>query len=790
MRHNEKIEKLKEFKNENEFREFLIDFLKKKGFKEVQHTHKYGAPELGKDIIAKVEHPVEGTEWYAFVVKIGKISGGTNEIQTIKNQIKQSFEYPYESLNNGEIRINKVKVVTNENFTKGAQKSLNSSQDLKLYNNYSYWWNEQLIGLIDECYPEFWLPGNRFLKEYSKSLNNKIQNEFEIKELSIRKIEDTKVQKLLNIFIEPQLTELKVNEDNKKEKNINKKRIKISEVINSKSNFILSSEPGGGKTKVLNIIARELTDTKNFYEKKIIPIKLNVLNLRENEFDITKTIYHNINFLIPEMYDKFNIDDFGYVILIDSIHQLAKDEEEILTNNLREFTEKYKSRFIITQRTNNDIEFTGLNSELREISIKNFNTQQVEDFITKYFERNERGQKFIEILKESNLLSKLPTTPLTVTLLALLYDDSNYEIPATLTDIYDDFTSILLGKLEIKNRTDLLQMNIKKRIFTALALEMLDSNKFNCQYDEFKQFVNGFLTSKGYQAQDDEALSKIINQSGLLFLDDENIVGFKQQAFAEYFSSIEIYDHKRKTHYHKLLENFNVVSWQNTAIFYGGRSKDLPEMIDDLMAKIPNDNLRDWFINTGGMGYLSQALYLTDKTHRKKLIYKALDNLNEAFKEMKNLSKEETGLSKDLPLPFIASILGHWFNENFKSITLKQLLIEVFDELLIEYKDAGNHDFVGDFKMFLVASTLVSKYIDYWDCFEKLIERDSFIKNPTLMVAGDTFFEIGDINRKSVDKELREKIVKSINKHRELIKYIIKEPAYRFGNDYKLIEKE
>lgn len=790
MIYSEKIRKLKDFKNEKEFREFLIDLLKKIGFENVLHTHKYGTTELGKDVVARFKHSLEGDEWYAFVIKVGNVTGGTNEIETIKNQIKQSFEYPYDDLNNGKININKVKVVTNGNLTNGAQIALNTSPELKIYNNFNYWWCEPLIKLIDENYPEFWLPGDRFLKEYSKALNHKIENEFEIKDLSIRKIEDTKIQKLLNIFIEPQLTELKVDEDKKKEKNIDRKKVTIYDIINSERNFILSSEPGGGKTKVLNILTQKLTASDEFSDNKIIPVKLNIVNIRKYGFDIEEAIKNNINLLIPEMYDRFNINDFQYVLLIDSIHQLIKEEQELLTNNLKIFTEKFKSRFVITQRTNNDIDFKGLNNGLREIKINNFNSRQVELFISKYFERNERGMRFIEILKESNLLSKLPTTPLTITLLALLYDDNNYEIPATLTDIYDDFTAILLGKLEVKNRIDVLQMNIKKRLFTALSLNMLDQNKFDCQYDKFKEFVNNFLSSKGYQPQNDEELHTIINQSGLLFIDDEKLVGFKQQAFAEYFSSIEIYDHKRKSHYDKLLENFNVVSWQNTAIFFGGRSKDLPDMIDDLIDKMPNQDLRDWFINTGGMGYLSQALYLTDKIHRKKLIYKSLENMNIAFSAMKELSKEESGFSKGFPLPFIASILGYWFNENFKSITLKEILIEVFNELVIEYKNASSLDFVGDFKMFMVATTLVNKYIDYWDCFEELIDRESFLKNPTLMISGNAFFEIGDINRKKVDKELKGKISKSIQKHQGLIKYIIKEPAYRFGDDYKLLDNK
>ena len=145
-----------------------MDMIKKIGFTDVQHTHRYGSVELGKDIIGKIEHKIEGSEWYAFVIKLGKIDGGTNNIETVKNQIKQSFEYPYRSINGDKIHINKVKVVTNSTISKGAQESLDRSPELNIYRNYSFWWNEVIIELIDKYYNEFWFPQlNEFIEQTS-----------------------------------------------------------------------------------------------------------------------------------------------------------------------------------------------------------------------------------------------------------------------------------------------------------------------------------------------------------------------------------------------------------------------------------------------------------------------------------------------------------------------------------------------------------------------------------------------------------------------------------------------
>lgn len=790
MTNKDKIEKLKSFKSEKDFREFLIELLKKVGFQNVIHSHRYGNPEFGKDIIATYEHDFEGTENYSFVVKKGHISAGTNEIETIKNQINQSFEYPYIDLNRDRFFVQKTKVVTNENFTDGGQRAITQSDSIKNKANVSFLWNETLIPLIDKYFPDFWLPGEIEIKEYSKSLKHKIENEFEIKELSLQKIEDSKVKKLLGIFIEPQLTEITVNESDDKQKKIKRSKVSISSVINSKDNFIFNGEPGCGKTKVINTITCEFVNSNSIIEKNVFPIRLNIYNLRKFSFDLEETIKNNLRLYIPEYFEKIDLKNFEKVLLIDSIDLLKKEEQSLLIKRIEDYCSNEKARFILSQRSSNNIDVSVVSNGIREVKINNFNVKQVESFISKYFEGTDRGNKFLDILKESNILSKLPTTPLTVTLLALLYDDQNYEVPATLTDIYNDFTQILLGKLEIKNRQDNLLFNIRKRIFSSVALHMLDNHIFEMPYEEFKNYVNNFLESKSYEIQDDEGIKNIIFQSGLLYIDEEDNVGFKQQAFIDYFSSIEIYNHKRRTHYKKLLKNFNKVNWQNTAIFFAGISKDLPDMVDDLLMYMPNNELGDYLINSGGMGYLSQALYLTDKEERKKLIYKSLDNLVNSFYEIKKLTSQKSGFAKDMSLPLITIIINYWFTENFKSITLKNTLIEVYDEIAQSNSSDNIDAFVPDFKLFMIASTLMNKYISVEEKFEELVDRNSFIKNPLLMIAGDMFLEFGDYKRDIIKKDVKEKIDKSVRQHRKFLMNFIKEPAYRFGDDYKMIDNK
>jgi hypothetical protein len=778
MTTQDKIQRLKNFPNEKEFREFLIDFLKKCGFKDVRHTHRYGSPELGKDIIAKYPHSLEGDDWYAFVVKIGRISGGTNDIEKIKNQIKQSFEYPYSGPDSNKLKVNKVKVVTNENFTGGAQDELSQSPELKLYNNFNFWWNENLIELIDKYYPDFWLPGDIFAKEYSKSFSRKLHDEIAIRELSIRKIDDKKIQKLLDIFIEPKLT-TNVFEDDKKtsQKKLKEKNLDVKAFKTISENLLLSGEQGSGKSRVLNTIACQQASATNITINKKIPVRLKAPQCRESNFNIEEIVNNEIKELTKEYFKEEYLKVYKPILFIDDIDLLKKDEKQLLINEIKNYCEKNTTYYVLTYRKT---EFD-YDKDIKTISIHNFNLKQIEAFVSKFFEGSARGERFIKILRDSDILSKLPTTPLTITLISLLYDENNYEIPATLSDIYMDFTSVLLGKLEIRDKTELLIFNLKRRLFTAISLRMLDEKSFEMPYNDFKSFINKFLFERGYQSQSDEELNEIIEKSGLLYKNDNEIIGFKQQAFVEFFASLEIYHHCRDTHYKKLVEQFNDVSWQSTAIFYAGHSKELTGMIEDVVMKAPNNNIYDWLVTSGGMGYLSQALYQTIPIERMNLFLKSLDNLIKAFHEIKKLSADKESLFHDIPLTYACSILTFWFSENFKSITLKVTLEKTF-----EYLYAIESNFENNFKLLMVSSTLMNPYIGEVSSFEKLLVRNDFINHPILPLVANICIEVGNIDKKNVSLETKSKIEKSIRKKKDYIKAILKEPAYRFKDDFSI----
>lgn len=152
----DKLDFLSSIKKEVEIHTILEELLPEMGFSDVKVTHEKGnKPEFGKDLVCSYLDAIENKkDWYAFVVKKGKVSGSTGVVREIENQVFECFKYPYKSLEQTKkIPINKVKIITNEHFSSGAKdKIFDSNNDDRA--NIDFWDGEKLIHYIDKYYPK------------------------------------------------------------------------------------------------------------------------------------------------------------------------------------------------------------------------------------------------------------------------------------------------------------------------------------------------------------------------------------------------------------------------------------------------------------------------------------------------------------------------------------------------------------------------------------------------------------------------------------------------------------
>lgn len=770
----DKLDFLSSIKKEVEIHTILEELLPEMGFSDVKVTHEKGnKPEFGKDLVCSYLDAIENKkDWYAFVVKKGKVSGSTGVVREIENQVFECFKYPYKSLEQTKkIPINKVKIITNEHFSSGAKdKIFDSNNDDRA--NIDFWDGEKLIHYIDKYYPKFWVRGSKQYKKYIERLQERIKTDNTIKSLSV---DNKKVEKLLQNMIEPKLSERITNEDGSI-KWVNKK---ADTIINLPNNSLIIGEPGCGKSTLFKTLSNEiitqnsLRNNQDFY-----PIILTFKEIEQAGFNLENSVnnYFNKDWnsdLGIDSKDILNTENCA--IFIDALDELAKKEsKEKALHSVAQFNEMYPNIKVICSSRPSDYLFH--NSEaigFRYMEVNDLNRQQIELFLSNYFSEDLiKSKSLLKSLKDSEILEKLPKTPLTIALITMLFDEKEIEIPATITDLYELFVNLLIGKTTSTETTELIEVGIKHRILCYVAKDLHTNLKSSITKPELKNLISKYSTERGQKFDVSQVLEEILDQIGLLFINDKGEVSFKHQSFQEYFTAYEIFHH-RQSDRKLFIDKFNNLWWQNVAIFYAGMAKDSPKFLEEILANSKPKNLAEYISNTGGLGKLLQALYNTPIEQRKSGIKRSLENTSEILKLV--TTKEATPDRKDLifwqnfSTYGLMQIFGGWFKHNHWSITLKEPMAEYFDENInsLDNEKTQQEEFELEFQLFLVSSILASDSFVDFKRFKELVDKSKLV-NLDILAILDTHYKTlikhlpksykKDDTLKAIHKKLRKRI--------------------------------
>lgn len=636
---------------------------------------------------------------------------------------------------------NSIYVISNKNITEGFKQKLNKAfQNFK----FDYWDKSKLVEKVDDSYSDYWRHDDPQLIKFEKHFEENVNDDW-----SIKKVKQFKNahEKLLEIFVTPRLSH-KVNDFESSNKALVK--IGIDKLIEQKSPVILEGEPGVGKTRLLKQIGLEFINNNTQKSgSRHLPIFINNIDLIESRIAVTDLINirraierklntHFINKTLEEIGE-----DYSLVFLIDSIDEFDKENQTKLLSDLKGFCSE-KTHIYLGTRFQDYSAINGINEigKCEEVYVEKFNDHQIKRFLSSYFKNDMiKADDLLQSLKENSIIQRLPITPLNLSLISILYEENNFEIPATITDIYDNFNNLLLGRTLPDSKFDFFDINFRERILSVYALELLQRGERNYMtQEEFHHFFVDFFTPiKGTVKLEllPEALDFLIYNTGILMLQDNKYVKFLHESYMEYYASREIFNYHRTTLEPKLVENFLEVSWQYTAIFYAGRSKQMDDFLIKLIDRTKRSHKTvEFYKSIHGLGYICQALYMSDDKLRKDAVLTSLNFILEIYEWMKKFSSDDKLFFKNLSIPVTAVINSMFFFENYNSITLRGPLELAFDELLpkLESKAAANDKpFIDSniaYKLFTIALTLSSPRIGNLDKIKELIYNTSILNDP------------------------------------------------------------
>lgn len=678
-------------------------------------------------VYATMETPI-GFQKIAVYPFYDRLSGDHVEVDKIGKKIISLFDEGLE----------RVIIVSSKNITggfKGKIKQLTPGLPI------DYWESHTFLDKIEEGFPEFWRHADQHLTSYEKVFEDDLMQDW-----SLNKVKQIKTanDKLLKIFIEPRLYLKKKDQEARNSTSI---KIPISQTTEYNIPVVLYGDAGVGKTRTLKQIGLEhIKNNALRNDKKFLPIFINNVDLIE-----TKDENNQVNLVnaLEAKVQKHFVDEnlvtikekYILVLLIDSIDEFSADNQSFITKELLRITKGGHKLFIGT-RLQELTQSTCLGSLERkeEIKVEKFNEHQIRLFLASYFQNDSsKANNLMQSLKENSIIQRLPITPLNLSLISILYEENNFEIPATITDIYDNFNNLLLGRTLADKKLDFFDITFRERIISLYALELLsrEERSYMTKEEFVSYFQEHFKDNSGTLNLDQlpEALSFIIENTGILVLQDGKFVKFLHESYMEYYASRELFIYQRERE-NELIDNFLDISWQYTSIFYAGRSKQMESFLKKIINHCNKTchSAQQFLSSIHGLGYLLQSLYLTSDNIRKEAVMDCLSYSLEILDWMKKSGADDKYFFKRLNLPIAVMINSMFFIENFNSITLKGPLIKAFEQLLptlesTDEKGVMKVDPNVGYKLFTIALTLASPRIGNTLQMERLLET-SILNDP------------------------------------------------------------
>lgn len=752
-----KIDTLKGCDN-NSLNELIKTLLGLMGFKNVRD---------GKVGIRAEENSTLSVMRHVFILPEDKLSGNV-DIEGITNLIDEAM---------GDDTFNVVTLVSNQHISVGFQNTLNAACPAIRIN---YIGRDELITVIDAHFPDYWRHDDSALIDYEHKYESLMESE---NQLRLLHLPSDKFKRLINIFIQPSLIE---EVEDSQTHRLMRKRVDMKEVIGAGRCSVISGQPGSGKTTLLYNIGLTLSKENQTLTKtkKNVPVFISGIDLINAMKDVKAIVLSKLSTLggsIDELTEKYEV-----VLLVDSIDEFEPSQQKVVIRQLVNLSHR-GIRFILTTRGEDRYQEYIERKDASFYDISRFNTEQIRRFVNSFLPDEAKASDLLESLRENKILERLPITPLTLSLISILFDETDYEIPATVTDIYAKFNDLVVGRAIVSSKIEFIDVNFRERILSMYGYLLMERDEHKpMTYEEFIAHFVFFYQGKSKQIKGgtlEEGLEYIVKNTGILYIKDGKYVCFSHDTYMEYYAAVEFFNFHREDE-KELVDKFFDLKWQNVAVFYAGITKDMDDFARDINAKLQTANrVMEYMSGIQGAGYLVQALYLSDDVVRRDIILSALNlslDTNEAFKKMATLPKT---LFKNYRLPIVQALSLIHFYDMFNSLTLKTPLELSYEVLKSRYEgiiESDNYDksiipALG-YQLVCIAFTLDSKRIGNDEPLSFLIGQRPLLSDPNVnSLLGVSLEVLG----KTKYKELKDQVKKDYHSLQSVTKQLLDEASYK-----------
>lgn len=610
--------------------------------------YRQGPSEMGADfVLTKIDETLDHQEYVGCIVKIGQIK---QDHQEINRQIEEcEIERTLEG-GKKKIHLSEIWIISNDSITQGAQDKIHHKYKNK---NIKFISGEKLSALIDKHYPEFWKDTNietgQYLREISELADNICKN------TNLIDLPDQ------NIYIQQEL--VKIERTKRLSEHPQKKQVlTLDKALSLHDMIIIEAMMGTGKSTLIAQAVKTLASQENYNTTKKLPVLLTAQELK-------KKYSGNLESAISNLIDNNKkISPDQYVIFIDGLDELKtnnKERADFLNTILTTSKGIPNCKIVISTRTIDDPE---LESEIDKVfcrlNLSPLSMSQIVSLVDRICQNNTIKYRLQKDLSKSHLLKVLPRTPISAILLAKVLNESTQEIPSTMTELYDKYIELSLGRWDMKKGLQSQQeYDVIHNTSMNLSHFMLTNSLQEISTGDLKSLISDYTDSRNLKTDNIEILNKIIKKEEIFrFNNARGTISFRHRTFAEYFYAAKLCRDNSAV----INEEIYDLYWANSYFFYLGLKRDCPEVLDAI-DKIEFSEERYRVLKVLNNGNFLLAAYLTPYVQIRKSVQLSFTNAAEIFNNITkdNLSSPLAQFPQAQLLCIITKLLCDTFSYDF-----------------------------------------------------------------------------------------------------------------------------
>lgn len=666
------IEKIQSIKDEvKEFHPLLLELFKAHpAIIDVKYTH--GPREFGADFVLTKRDEITMNEQYVgVIVKTTVIKQDSSDVL---RQIDECAVPRYIESAKKRIYLNEIHIITSQNITSNAEDIIHEKFKDK---NIVFIDACKLETIIQKYLPAYFSEFDTILSPYLQSL----QKEMESKDVEMNLI----TKNSQSFYIEQTLH---IKESKYKQKPSLKKRdeYKLIELIKRYDSIFIEGIIGSGKSKLVRNLCKHFCQYDNFKSCKIIPIYYTA-----DAF--YKESYHSdIKQYGEKFREKYKLSNGTTILLvIDGI-----DELKITSSEKLEFIEALSkfvdstNKLIVTSRNISEIDDSNVLEKYYTLCGLNLlSMRQVYNFIEKICMSLDVSNRLYEDLKKSTLFSMIPKTPIAAILLGQLLNE-NIELPSTLTELYQKYTELALGRWDVsKGFKSTKEYEIATKVITELANYMMLNSINEIAYSELKERINHYLESRNLLqvVSSGSVLDFIEKRCDILFFNsNKSTAAFKHRSFLEFFYAKAMAENNNIAISDDIFNPY----WSSSYFFLIGLKKDCDELLQSIIDTCPvEDKLRFLkIINLGNYlmaGYLTP--YVTVSSGIKKVFIETSYFINDLLEGKMNNAL--VNFSEMQILSLFREIIYSSYSFNFFHKAIEEAILEMISDTQIPNQIKG-----------------------------------------------------------------------------------------------------